>query len=82
MPVLVTATGNDRPITNVSETWISPDLKEVVLRKSDDPRSGELTHKLININRSEPDPSLFEPPPGYTVKDEKREFNLNWRTVH
>jgi len=70
--------GNDRPITNTAESWISPELKEVVLRKRNDPRLGDGTHRLFNINRSVPDPSLFEPPPGYTVKDEKRDFTINW----
>jgi len=70
--------GNDRPITNTSESWTSPDLKEVILSKSNDPRSGEHTHKLVNISRNEPDPSLFEPPPGYTVKNETGEFTINW----
>lgn len=51
--------GNDRPITVVSETWISPDLQMVVLSKTSDPRSGESTTKLINISQDEPDPSLF-----------------------
>ena len=73
--------GNDRPITNVSEWWTSPDLKEVILRKTNDPRSGERTHKLVNINRSEPDPSLFEPPSNYTVENEGREFTLDWGTT-
>jgi len=40
---------NDRPITRVSETWISPDLKMAVLSKTSDPRSGEGITKLINI---------------------------------
>jgi len=77
----VGSVGNDRPITNVYETWMSPDLKEVILSKSDDPRSGEHTHKLVNVSRSEPDPSLFEPPPGYTVKDEEGEFTINWNNA-
>jgi hypothetical protein len=72
------AIGNDAPITNTSETWTSPALKEVIVRKSDDPRYGEHTFKLVNINRSEPDPSLFEPPPGYTVKDESGDFTISW----
>jgi hypothetical protein len=72
------AIGNDRPISNMHETWRSPELKEDILRKSDDPRSGEFTFKLLNINRSEPDPSLFEVPPGYTVKDETGEFTIEW----
>jgi hypothetical protein len=70
--------GNDRPIVSTSEIWTSPELKEIILRKSDDPRSGEQTYKLVDINRSEPDPSLFEPPPGYTVKDETGEFKIDW----
>jgi hypothetical protein len=74
----VGSVGNDRPITATTETWRSPDLKEDVLRKSDDPRYGEQTNKLVNVSRSEPDASLFEPPPGYTVKDETGEFTIEW----
>jgi hypothetical protein len=74
----VGAIGNDRPTTYTIETWNSPELKEVILRESDDPRNGESTDKLVNISRSEPDPSLFEPPPGYTVKDETGEFTIHW----
>jgi hypothetical protein len=73
--------GNDRPIVEITEYWTSPDLKEVILRKSDDPRYGERTFKLININRNEPDPSLFEPPPGYTVKNEEGDFTIEWGTA-
>lgn len=39
------------------------------------------THKLFNIDRSEPDPSLFEPPPGYAVKNERGEFTISWNTA-
>jgi hypothetical protein len=74
----VGAIGNDAAITNTSETWTSPALKEVIVRKSNDPRYGETTVKLVNINRSEPDASLFEPPPGYTVKDESGDFTISW----
>ena len=77
----VGAIGNDRPVTNTNETWKSPDLKEIILNKSDDPRSGESTDKLVNIDRSEPAPSLFEVPPGYTVKDEPGEFTINFSTT-
>jgi hypothetical protein len=74
----VGAIGNDRPISATFETWTSPELREVILSKADDPRSGEFTHKLIKMNRSDPDPSLFEPPSGYTVKDESGEFTVDW----
>jgi TonB family protein len=42
-----------------------------VLIKSVDPRSGESTQQLTNINRSEPDASLFEAPPDYAVQELK-----------
>jgi hypothetical protein len=78
----VGAEGNDRPVTHTQETWRSPELKVVILSKSDDPRFGEQTNKLVNLSRSEPDASLFEPPAGYTVKDETGEFTIDWSTAH
>jgi hypothetical protein len=70
--------GNDRPITQVSESWRSPELKVMVLWTSNDPRNGENTQKLTNIDRSEPDPSLFVPPADYTVVEEKGDFTIKW----
>ena len=70
--------GNDRPITRTDEMWMSPELKVVILSKTNDPRSGEHTQKLINVDRSEPDPSLFQPPPDYTIVDEKADFTIKW----
>ncbi len=61
--------GNERPIEIVSERWYSPELQLVVMTRHSDPRTGETTYKLTNINRSEPVRSLFEVPPGYTVKE-------------
>jgi hypothetical protein len=74
----VGAQGNDRPITRTDETWMSPELKVAILSQTNDPRSGEHTQKLININRSEPDPGLFQPPPDYTIVDEKADFRIQW----
>ena len=74
----VGAQGNDRAITATRETWTSEELKVVILSHMNDPRSGEQTLKLINISRSEPDPSLFQPPPDYTVVDEKADFTIKW----
>ena len=70
--------GNDRPIVSVHEYWRSVELKVPVLNKSSDPRSGERTEKLTNISRSEPDQSLFQPPPDYTIVDEKGSFTIKW----
>jgi hypothetical protein len=70
--------GNDRPITSVNEMWMSDELKVMVLNKNNDPRSGEHTMKLVNLSRAEPDPSLFQAPPDYTVVEEKGEFTMKW----
>jgi len=61
--------GNDQPIQIVSETWYSPDLQTVILSKHSDPRMGEHTYKLTNINRSEPAKALFEVPADFTVTE-------------
>ena len=64
------AVGNDKPITTVEETWYSPQLKQPLLQKRDDPRMGQTVHKLVNIQVGEPDPLLFQAPPDYEVKDQ------------
>lgn len=64
------AIGNDQPLVITTETWYSPDLKVLVMSKTDDPRMGETTYKLTNIQRSEPAASLFQIPDDYTVKDQ------------
>jgi hypothetical protein len=61
--------GNDQPINIVSEEWYSPELQVQVLTKRTDPRHGETTYRLTNINRSEPARSLFEVPADYTMSD-------------
>jgi hypothetical protein len=61
--------GNEQPILIVSERWYSPALQTVVLTKHSDPRFGETTFRLTNINRSEPARSLFEVPSDYTIKE-------------
>lgn len=59
------AVGNERPIEIVYERWYSKELGMTVYSKNSDPRFGEQTYRLTNINRSEPDPSLFTVPAGY-----------------
>jgi hypothetical protein len=72
------AQGNDRPITTISESWFSTELKVLILSKRSDPRHGDYTHRLTNISRAVPDPTLFQPPPEYTIVDEKDEFTIKW----
>jgi hypothetical protein len=61
--------GNDRPIDITSERWYSPALQVVVMSKHVDPRFGENTYRLTNIDRTEPARSLFEVPADYTVEE-------------
>jgi len=62
--------GNDLPINIVSEQWYSPELQLLIMTKHSDPRTGETTYRLTNVNRAEPDRSLFELPADYTVRYE------------
>lgn len=63
------AIGNSGPIVSTSETWYSPELQIVVSSKHSDPRAGEMTYTLSNIERSEPSAALFQVPSGYTITD-------------
>lgn len=61
------AIGNDQPIRIVSEEWFSNELQVLVQTRHSDPRSGETTYTLTNVVRAEPDRSLFEVPPDYSL---------------
>jgi hypothetical protein len=61
---------NDQPFVSVREVWHSPELKMEVLSKTTDPLRGDISERLTQFDRAEPDPSLFLPPPGYTVLDQ------------
>ena len=73
--------GNDRPINIVTEVWTSPELKTIVLSKRNDPRSGEQTFKLTNIQRGEPDASLFTVPSDFKINGNGAE-TIIYRTKH
>ncbi len=60
--------GNDKPITIVSVRWYSNDLQVVVMSKRSDPRFGDTTYTLTNLQRQEPAASLFTVPADYTVQ--------------
>jgi hypothetical protein len=61
--------GNERPIQIVSEQWYSAELGVSIMSRHSDPRSGETTYRLTNIDRTEPAKSLFEVPAGYTISE-------------
>src|SRR5277367_1296034 len=60
--------GNTKPIVIVTERWYSPDLQMFVMTKHTDPRMGETTFQITNIQRQEPAATLFQVPADYTVK--------------
>jgi hypothetical protein len=62
------AIGNERPIEIVAEQWYSAEIEAMVLRRNVDPRFGETTYRLANIDRGEPAVDLFTVPQGYTLE--------------
>jgi hypothetical protein len=61
--------GNEQSIVRVMESWYSKELKFALLTKSNDPRNGETTREVSDIQQTEPDPSLFQVPEDYKVTD-------------
>ena len=60
--------GNERPIAIVTETWFSPALEAVVQSSTNDPRFGQTTYTLANIELKDQPLTLFEPPAGYRLE--------------
>jgi len=61
--------GNDRPIQVVSERWVSNELGLTLQERFADPRFGEFATRVTSLNRSEPDPALFQVPPDYILQE-------------
>jgi len=62
--------GNDKPIEAMGEGWIARDTGIVMLRIQDDPYTGRTTAEVTEFSQSEPDPSLFAPPPDYKLVEQ------------
>jgi len=58
--------GNAQSFESIDECWFQERLGVDVLRRRSDPRSGEQVTELINLSGGEPDPAMFQPPPGYS----------------
>jgi hypothetical protein len=58
--------GNEKPIVITREIWTAPDLMVTVLSRDFDPRSGEISYRLKNLKRGEPDAALMRVPPDYS----------------
>jgi hypothetical protein len=61
--------GNDRPLTIVTENWVSTQYQIPLLTITDDPRVGKRTDEVIEFQSGEPDPALFQIPKDYTVRE-------------
>ena len=61
--------GNDHDLTWTVQSWYSPDLKLALFTIVDDPIKGVSKYELRDLQRAEPDPSLFVIPNGYQIKD-------------
>lgn len=57
--------GNEKPIEIVREVWTAPALALTVLSRDLDPRSGEVSYRLANLKRGEPDAALMRVPDDY-----------------
>jgi TonB family protein len=64
------ALGNDRPLSVVTETWYSPELHINLLTKKSDPRYGEQTVRVTELDRQEPDAALFAIGAEYKIVNE------------
>ena len=60
--------GNDAPLVRTDEIWRSRELGLTVHSVLDDPRTGKVTRELVEVEQSEPDPAIFQPPAEYEVK--------------
>jgi len=60
--------GNEQPLQVTTERWHSPDLSIDIQTQTTDPSRGNTNTTVSNINRNEPDASLFQVPAGYTLQ--------------
>lgn len=61
--------GTNRPIIVSDEIWYSEQLHINIVAEHSDPRTGELTVSVTQINVNEPDVELFAIPPDYKLVD-------------
>jgi hypothetical protein len=68
IPAAASTTGKD--IVIIDEYWYSPDLAVYMIIKHNDPRTGEQIVAITDVERHEPEASLFVVPHTYKVVDE------------
>lgn len=68
IPAAMSGTGKD--IVIVDEYWYSPDLSVYMIIKHNDPRTGEQIVAVTEVDRHEPNASVFAIPASYKIVDE------------
>jgi hypothetical protein len=61
--------GNEEDLTTTREEWYSPELKLVVQSTQNDPRFGQTTYTLNDIQQGPPDAALFQVPTEYKIEE-------------
>ena len=64
--------GNDQEVTMSREYWYASELGVNLVSKRSDPRSGTQEFTITELNRAEPDSTLFALPEGFTVVDQRQ----------
>ena len=67
--------GNDGPVTVIQETWRSAQYGLDFVVKNSRP-DGDSTQSMVSFAAGDPDPSLFQIPPGYQIVDETANFTI------
>lgn len=63
--------GNTKPISVVTERWVSNDLQIPLSMTHNDPMMGTMTSTVTSVTRGEPDASLFQLPSDYKIETGK-----------
>ena len=66
------AFGNVGPINVVTERWESPELKIVLESKRSDPRMGDVTYRIVHLERGEPAGEVISVSTDYSVIERPR----------
>jgi hypothetical protein len=64
--------GNSQPLVTTKEFWYSSDLGINLAVARKDPREGTQVIHVVDLSRSEPNPTMFQVPAGFVVVDLRR----------
>jgi hypothetical protein len=62
---------NGDAVTVVEDTWTAPDLNIPLAKTSDDPRGQKIIMTVTDLQRAEPNPTLFQIPADYKVTEQQ-----------